>query len=104
MVKGKKMMVHNKGPKAARDRALLVNSYIAMCREFRIPKAKRLNAAEIAGLSNDKLYKVNKDLYAQATVKQAKKLAVKLGLIDKPESLLEKIKRGLYFLKGANHA
>ena len=103
------MMVHNKGPKAARDRALLVNSYTEMCREFRISKSKQLNAAQIAGLSNEKLYKVNKDLYSQANVKQANRLAVKLGLIEKPETLVEwiirNIKRRFFIsLKGAKHA
>ena len=104
------MIVHNKGLKAARDRALLVNSYQVMCREFRIPKAKRLTSLDIARISNEMLYKVNKDLYSQADVKQARRLAVKLGLVEKRETIIERmvryIKRRLYFLKmkGAKHA
>jgi hypothetical protein len=72
------------GFKAKRDRAVLIHSYNAMCRDFRIPKAKRLDAVAIARLSNEMLFKLNSDLYSQATVKQAKRLAVKMGLLESP--------------------
>lgn len=74
------MTVHNNGFKAARDRAVLINSYHVMTRDFRVPKARRLDDARLASMSNEMLFKVNKDLYSQATVKQAKALAVKMGL------------------------
>jgi hypothetical protein len=76
------MTVHNKGAKAARDRAVLINSYKVMCKDFRVPRHNRLDAAALARLSNDMLYRVNKDLYASATPKQAQRLAVKMGLAE----------------------
>lgn len=70
--------------KAKRDRAVLISSYHVMCKDFRVPKSRRLDDAAIARLSNEMLYKVNADLYSQATVKQAKRLAVKMGLLESP--------------------
>ncbi len=72
------------GAKAARDRAVLINSYHVMCKDFRIPKERRLDDAGIARLSNEMLYKLNKDIYSQTTVKQAKRQAVKMGLLESP--------------------
>ena len=83
------MTVHNKGWKANRDRAVLIAGYEAMCKEFRIARSKQLSAAEIARLSNEMLYKISKDLYSQATVKQANRLAVKMGLAEKPQTLVQ---------------
>jgi len=79
------MTVHNRGAKAARDRAILIQSYKVMCKDFKVPRHNRLDAAAIARLSNDMLYRVNKDLYASATPKQAQKLAIKMGLAE-PET------------------
>jgi hypothetical protein len=76
------MKVHSNGFKAARDRAVLINSYHVMCHDFRIPKARRLDDAALARLSNEMLFKLNSDLYSQATVKQAKRLAIKMGLLE----------------------
>ena len=77
------MKLHNgKTMKAKRDRAVLINSYHVMCHDFRIPKSRRLDDAALARLSNEMLFKVNEDLYSQATVKQAKRLAVKMGLAE----------------------
>jgi hypothetical protein len=76
------MTVHNKGAKAARDRAVLINSYKVMCKDFRVPRHNRLDAAALARLSNEMLYRVNKDLYASATPKQAQRLAVKMGIVE----------------------
>ena len=80
------MTIHNKGRKADRDRAVLINSYHVMVRDFRVPKARRLDDARLASMSNEMLLKVNRDIYSQATVKQANALAVKMGLIHKPQS------------------
>jgi site-specific recombinase XerC len=85
------MTVHRKGAKADRDRAVLINSYHVMCHDFRIPKKDRLDAAAIARLSNEMLLKVNKDMYSQATVKQARKLAIKMGLDE--SNLQRRIRR-----------
>jgi hypothetical protein len=94
------MKVHNKGYKADRERAVLINSYHVMCKDFNVPRRDRLDAAALARLSNDMLFKVNKDLYSQSTVKQARKLAIKMGLAEKPETWLNKLvnwfKRGQY--------
>ena len=95
------MKVHNKGFKADRDRAVLINSYHVMCKDFNVPRDKRLDAARLASLSNEMLFKINKDLYSQATVKQARKLAVKMGLVDKPETWFNRI--ALWF-KRLQHA
>jgi hypothetical protein len=70
--------------KAKRDRAVLIHSYHVMCKDFRIPKDRRLDDADLARLSNEMLFKLNSDLYSQATVKQAKRLAVKMGLLESP--------------------
>ena len=80
------MKVHNNGFKAARDRAVLINSYHVMTRDFRVPQSRRLDDARLAAMSNEMLLKVNRDIYSQATVKQAKRLAVKMGLVHKPQS------------------
>lgn len=78
------MILHKgNGAKAARDRVVLINSYHVMCKDFRIPKDRRLDDA-LARLSNEMLYKLNRDIYSQATVKQAKRLAVKMGLLESP--------------------
>lgn len=76
------MNVHNKGHKSARDRAVLIHSYRVMCADFHVPRCDRLNAAALARLSNEMLYKITKDMYSQATVKQAKRLAIKMGLAE----------------------
>ena len=76
------MTVHRKGAKADRDRAVLINSYKVMCHDFRIPKKDRMDHAALARLSNEMLFKINKDIYSQATVKQARKLAIKMGLAE----------------------
>ena len=78
------MTVHNKGRKADRDRAVLIHSYHVMVKDFRVPKARRLDDARLASMSNEMLLRVNRDIYSQATVRQAKKLAVKMGLAESP--------------------
>ena len=104
------MMLHEKGVKAERDRAILINSYEAMCDEFRLPASKRLSRADMAKMSNQALYRASKDVYSQASVKQANRLAVKMGLKPKPETLWDRIKtlfkwwRVIYSPQGASHA
>ena len=94
------MMLHEKGAKAERDRAILINSYEAMCDEFRLPAAKRLSRADMARMSNAAIYRASKDVYSQASVKQANKLAVKMGLKPKPETFINRIiKKVVYHAK-----
>lgn len=76
--------IHDKGAKADRDRAVVLRSYLTMCDEFRVPRRMRLTAREIAGMSNTQLYQASKDLYNNASVKQAQRLAVRLGVTEKP--------------------
>ena len=76
------MNVHNKGHKSARDRAVLIHSYRVMCVDFHVPRRDRLDTAALARLSNEMLYKITKDMYSQATVKQARRLAIKIGLAE----------------------
>jgi hypothetical protein len=80
------MTLHEKGVKAERDRAILINSYETMADEFRLPASKRLTRADMARMSNAALYQASKDVYAQAKPKQLVKLAVKMGLVKKPDS------------------
>lgn len=90
------MKVHDKGIKGDRDRAVLIRSYKAMCKDFKIPAKRCLNDVDLARLSNKMIYRISADLYSQATVKQANKLAIKMGLVKKPESWVNKI---ITFLK-----
>ena len=85
------MMLHEKGKKAERDRAVLINSYEAMCYEFRVPSIKRLRRVDMARMSNAALYRASKDVYSQATVKQAHRLAVKMGIAPKKETWIDRI-------------
>lgn len=106
------MMLHEKGIKSERDRAILINSYEVMCDEFRVPSLKRLTRADMARMSNEALYRASKDVYSQATVKQAKKLAVRMGLVEKPtRKIINRIKDWFiytfyddHFHKGASSA
>lgn len=85
------MKVHTHGIKGDRDRAVLIRSYKVMCKDFKIPAKRRLNDVELARLSNKMIYRISADIYAQATPEQAKKLAIKMGLVKKPESWANKI-------------
>ena len=76
------MNVHNKGRKSVRDRAVLIHSYKVMCKDFHVPHREWLDTAALARLSNEMIYKITKDMYSQATVKQAKRLAIKMGLAE----------------------
>lgn len=82
-VSGAGPWVHNKGRKAERDRAVLLASYREMCKAFRVPKSRRLAEKDIARMTNAQLYQASKDLYNGATVKQARRLAVRMGVAEK---------------------
>lgn len=71
-------VVHNVGAKADRDRAVILQSYQAMVKEFRIRKSRQLTPREIATMTNAQLFQASKDLYNSATVKQASRLAKKV--------------------------
>lgn len=106
------MVLHEKGRKAERDRAVLIASYDQMCREFRVPYAKRLTPAEMARMSNAAIYRASKDLYNGASVKDAVRLAMKMGLVARPESWPVRALRvvagwarlAMFKIKGAVHA
>ena len=53
-----------------------------MCVDFKVPRERRLDDARLASMSNEMLMKLNRDIYSQATVKQAKRLAIKMGLAE----------------------
>lgn len=72
--------VHNVGAKADRDRAVVLHSYLAMCDEFRVPRRMRLTPREIACMTNTQLYQASKDLYNNVSIKQAQRLAIRLGV------------------------
>ena len=67
-------MVHNVGAKADRDRAIILQSYRTMVKEFRVKKSRQLSPREIATMTNAQLFQASKDLYNSATVKQASRL------------------------------
>lgn len=106
------MVLHEKGRKTERDRAVLIASYDQMCREFRVPRAKRLTPAQMANMSNAALYRASKDLYNGASVKDAARLAVKMGLVARPEPWLVRalrvvvgwVRLAMFKIKGAVHA
>jgi len=81
--------VHDKGAKGERDRAVILHSYYAMCREFRVPRDERLTAREVASMTTSQLYQASKDLYNNSSLRDAQRLARKLG-VDKtaPTTLL----------------
>ena len=95
------MIVHNKGIKSDRDRAVLIHSYKVMCKDFKVPSDRRLSDIELARLSNKMIYRISADIYSQASVKQVEKLAVKIGLAKRPESWVNKI---VTFLKKVQYA
>jgi len=82
--------VHNVGAKADRDRAVILRSYQTMCEEFRVKKSRRLSPREIAAMTNAQLFQASKDLYNGATVKQARRLAVRMGVADKEPGLVSR--------------
>ena len=86
------MMIHEKGWKAERDRIILLASYEAMVKELRVPKSKRLSTEAISKLNNTQLYRASKDLYNGTSTKNAARLAVKMGLADKPKTIIGKVK------------
>jgi hypothetical protein len=53
-----------------------------MCVDFHVPQRDRLDTAALARLSNEMIYKITKDMYSQATVKQARRLAIKMGIAE----------------------
>ena len=102
--------VHNKGAKAEKDRAILLGSYREMCKAFRTPKAQRIPERDLARMTNTQVYQASKDLYNGATVKQARRLAERLGVSSRGPSLLARFKawagkmlRG-YRIEGARRA
>jgi hypothetical protein len=53
-----------------------------MCVDFHVPRHARLDTVALARLSNEMIYKITKDMYSQATVKQARRLAIRAGLVE----------------------
>lgn len=82
--------VHDKGAKGERDRAVILHSYQAMCEEFKVPKDRRLSPRDIATMTTSQLYQASKDLYNGTSIKNAARLARKLG-VSKAPTLWEKI-------------
>lgn len=78
------MRIHEKGAKADRDRAVILHSYETMCREFRVPRSKRLSTEAIARMTTNQLMQASRDLYNGQPVKKAKRLAQKLGFEQQP--------------------
>lgn len=70
-------VVHDKGRKAARDRAVLVRSYEAMCKEFRVPRSQRISAFDMTLMSNAQLMQANRDLFCLQDHKTAARYTLK---------------------------
>ena len=64
--RGWRVIIHNKGRKARRDRAILLSMYREMCRELHV---KPLPAERLALASNNLLNGMVRDLYASAPTK-----------------------------------
>jgi hypothetical protein len=88
-------MIYDKGPKADRDRALLIVSYRRMCRAFRVPRAQRATAEQLARMPNSVLYRMTKGMYNTAPLKKALRLARKLGVAPKMPSKWLKVKNAV---------
>jgi len=74
------LIVHDKGPKAERDRKLFLNMYLNICKEF---KVKRLEPNEIAKMKNWQLSKLCEDIYNNAPAKEARWYAERLGRVQR---------------------
>ena len=98
------MQLHNKGAKADRDRAILIASYDAMCKEFNVKVSKRLTPADIAGMTNTQLYQAAKDLYNSQPVKKAVKLSNKLNGVKKPDPWILRVFKTLTSRQAVQHA
>lgn len=61
------------------DRAAMLLSYRKMCRVLRVPKAQRITSAQFTTMENGQVMRACKDLYASATIKQARKIAILAG-------------------------
>jgi len=82
------MRLHDKGQKADRDRAVVLHSYQEMCKFFHVPHSARLTPVQLTKMTNTQIYQAGKDLYNGATVAQAHKLAVKLGVYKQGENAI----------------
>ena len=71
------MIIHEKGPKAERDRRQALGRYRQLCEFFRV---KPLGDVEIARLSNLQLYRLGEDLYGRQSTKAKRRFTNRLGL------------------------
>jgi len=74
------MIVHDKGPKAERDRRLFLNMCRNICKEFKI---KPLAPNELAKIKNWQMSKLCEDIYNNAPSKAARWYAEKLGRVKR---------------------
>ena len=86
------MQIHDKGAKADRDRAILLASYNAMCKEFKVKMTNRLTITDIAKMTNKQLFQASKDLYNGQPLEKALKLSNKLNKKQQEPWLLRVLK------------
>jgi hypothetical protein len=71
------LIIHEKGPKAERDRRQALGRYRQVCEFFRV---KPLGDAELARLNNLQLYRLGEDLYGRQSPKAKRRFTNHLGL------------------------
>ena len=74
------MLIHQKGPKAERDRIILLKAYRSMCKEF---NRKLLKEAELVKMSNYDLDRLARDIYASASDRDVRWYAEKNGFVHR---------------------
>lgn len=71
------MIIHEKGPKAERDRAAGLRRYHQLC-EF--TRTKPITGERLAKLNNQQLYRLGDDLYNSLSAKRRRKFTDWLGV------------------------
>lgn len=95
------MTLHEKGFKGDRDRARLLYSYKQMIKVLRTPSDERITPAQFAHMTNAHIFRACKDIYNNAPLAKANKLAKILGI----EPINKRKKLGIIerFIKAVFH-
>ncbi|MEI8095890.1 MAG: hypothetical protein WCG80_16900 [Spirochaetales bacterium] len=72
------MIIHEKGPKAERDRAAFLSKYYQLTEHFHV---KRLEPAALAKLNNQSLYHLGEDLFNSQSERGKRRFFESQGLL-----------------------
>jgi hypothetical protein len=72
------MIIHEKGPKAERDRAEFLSKYYQLTEHFRV---KRLHAVALAKMNNHALYHLGEDLWNLQNDKAKRRFMERQGIL-----------------------